>query len=558
MTSLGGTAAGESFSSFFEYKAVDGMSLLDSVHVHRSQMFDVGSVYQSQISELTKDIAYKELRVQFEAMIKSSDTKLSNLPSAKKSDYQKEFNEIAKIFAKFTGTFWADTSSAILPPHFKYDYPDPDSGVFLRPDIIFTQTPFIPGTDVWKHFASTVIVFKDANVDLSTKEVFGRALRYGICQLDQNPQRGSVTVILCNWIEVVFVKIWQTENTRPLWNVTRSMTMPLIHGLSYMVAVLMQQRVWPHFDALEKIVSRECDVGPWRLIQSGTTSSVYSRENSNYSVKFFGHPDEFYEQEIQLQIQKENVWGGKSSSYSKTDTNNATTYFMNGHDLYENHVRALRILEDNLDARKSFPKLEKCFAKTRIIVTSPLGTPLSNCSFHNYSERAIFKGKLFSDLAANLHEIHTKAKLFHRDISTDNIIYANNQLSLIDWGLAISVDEKLDGYSGTIIYASTRLLKIFARSTRWDQCYFTPEEKYRASDDFESLFKVMVSMFVPGVRSRILDIDYSVPSVVLKTWDDVWSWEETAPFKLLHEKHFLSDTPFDHRVFISDIEECIV
>ena len=92
-----------------------------------------------------------------------------------------------------------------------------------------------------------------------------------------------------------------------------------------------------------------------------------------------------------------------------------------------------------------------------IYISTPFGTPMSEIVSSRQVNEETAKDWAFS-LVRLLKRLHI-CGFVHRDVKPANIIFCNNRMSLIDFGLACRIGTEYDGFVGTKRYASTAALK---------------------------------------------------------------------------------------------------
>jgi serine/threonine protein kinase len=121
--------------------------------------------------------------------------------------------------------------------------------------------------------------------------------------------------------------------------------------------------------------------------------------------------------------------------------------------------------------------------------------------------------EMFLDLYRVLHEVHTKAKLVHRDIRPSNIMQFNGRVLLIDWDCAVPVGADVE-FSGGLQYATDRILGM------------VPYETYTASttDDMESFVKTFFVCTAMHLQGRAIDcnrLHSGDPKKLLDEWKQI-------------------------------------
>jgi serine/threonine protein kinase len=145
------------------------------------------------------------------------------------------------------------------------------------------------------------------------------------------------------------------------------------------------------------------------------------------------------------------------------------------------------------------------------LLTYPLGKPF------------LFDKSSFEDVAKGLNLVlvlvHSKAKLFHGDISPKNIVMHCNKPVLIDWAYAIQKGQVLAGFTGTMTFASITVTRLREQIQDYE---------YRARDDFESLFYTLLYLasenYLPWLNKKDLSATELADAKKLAVADN---WSET-------------------------------
>ena len=109
------------------------------------------------------------------------------------------------------------------------------------------------------------------------------------------------------------------------------------------------------------------------------------------------------------------------------------------------------------------------------MLTYPLGKPY-------LFDESRFE-KFAKELNLALVFAHTKANLFHGDVSPKNIVMHHNKPVLIDWAYSIHQGNVLTGFTGTMTFASIAVTRLREQNEDY---------QYHARDDFESLFYTLL------------------------------------------------------------------
>lgn len=111
-----------SHSSFFKSKSIPNPEMI----------FD-----DSALKAITRDNGYHQLLLSVGYQVDVSDALLDS--SSTESDYLNEFKKVAELVVEYVGgIYMKDTSTNTSHPDLNVDR---DTGIYLRPDIIFCQTP---------------------------------------------------------------------------------------------------------------------------------------------------------------------------------------------------------------------------------------------------------------------------------------------------------------------------------------------------------------------------------------------------------------------------------
>lgn len=143
-------------------------------------------------------------------------------------------------------------------------------------------------------------------------------------------------------------------------------------------------------------------------------------------------------------------------------------------------------------------------------IALPKGMPVNDTIFQDYVISPNDFQRCFFDLIDGLANIHSKAKILHRDIRLENLLLIEDEQSqshklfIIDWGFAVRFNgEFYEGpYAGSLRTASNHVLEQLI--TKTDAVVFGPD------DDFESLVK---TFFFFGNRFEARN-----PTDVLNFW----------------------------------------
>jgi hypothetical protein len=139
-----------------------------------------------------------------------------------------------------------------------------------------------------------------------------------------------------------------------------------------------------------------------------------------------------------------------------------------------------------------------------------------------------FRGKHALQCLKVLEALHKHARLVHRDVRPDNLMYveATDNVLLNDFGFAAPIDDSPVSDYGAFHYASQRLLNL--RVQQRDRVYAFPE------DDLESFVKMLMGFFVPGLSKRVEMLTDML--AVYQFWEDQYNemsfWREMCALAL--------------------------
>lgn len=114
---------------------------------------------------------------------------------------------------------------------------------------------------------------------------------------------------------------------------------------------------------------------------------------------------------------------------------------------------------EKLHGIKGIPSIKSAYSTS---VTAVFTTPV--CS--KLTPDVLFKGGMQHHLAklVDILECAHEMMVVHRDVRTENIMIANSQFFIVDWGYAATLNDPVR-YVGTTYFASARVLKILEEGT---------------------------------------------------------------------------------------------
>jgi serine/threonine protein kinase len=132
------------------------------------------------------------------------------------------------------------------------------------------------------------------------------------------------------------------------------------------------------------------------------------------------------------------------------------------------------------------------------IITAPVGRQLGWemwDSSSNSSSSSAPLHLLLNRLVASLHAMHKEVVI--RDLRPGNIVLAEEQLIIVDWGSAVSVQGGAQPYCGTTHYASDRVLKLLQQSN---------SVSVIPADDLVSLVRSMFAIKHPSFAAQLWEV----------------------------------------------------
>jgi hypothetical protein len=127
----------------------------------------------------------------------------------------------------------------------------------------------------------------------------------------------------------------------------------------------------------------------------------------------------------------------------------------------------------------------------RCIIASPVGEKLTFDLWNSCSCTGPLH-QLLPGFVRNLKQLHGEAVI--RDLRPANLVLADRQLILVDFGSAISVGSVRASYSGTVHYASNSVLRQLQQGA---QVTVTP------ADDLVSLVRGMFAVKHPAIAAQL-------------------------------------------------------
>lgn len=166
---------------------------------------------------------------------------------------------------------------------------------------------------------------------------------------------------------------------------------------------------------------------------------------------------------------------------------------------------------------KGIPKIVTSDSQSNLIIT-----PVAE----QFTLMLLFKKKMhrrLGDLVDTLHCAHERG-IVNRDVRVANILLAEDEIIIVDWGFAASLNEP-HSYAGTTHFASTKVLKKLAAG----QDTFV----FDASDDLVSLVRslyVLARLDRARMQSVLLEIGNDEFAQLLECWETELSgnpqWQE--------------------------------
>lgn len=150
----------------------------------------------------------------------------------------------------------------------------------------------------------------------------------------------------------------------------------------------------------------------------------------------------------------------------------------------------------------------------QFLLLSPIGTPLTS----NLAMGTAWFARALPRLVMDLEQCHLVG-LVHCDLRPDNLLMVKGEptrLMIVDWGFASAADLAADVYSGTIKYASERVLTLLAARE-------SPETPIavRPADDLVSLVKSTFALTHPEGAVRLQALESTDASGSKTLWGEL-------------------------------------